>query len=245
VVLAENLSFNEYYVLTEMYRLQSSKLKLEFEPYDENRPNWGRIIVKDSKTGILSGLLGEISTSVHLLLQREDLLSPRGGTRIRRDARHYREPDSHMFIGAGANRFMVAVLESAFSQTVGTTLDEFRDELAEYFVIGDHINVALGVYIPYVAPSAAQVPVPLQMTLIVLHRDDAIAPKVIPFGENADHENPILFTIDTPTLFANAALVPENLTQSLHFDIRDYYSEIRNYINDLRDDWRTMQEAMT
>jgi hypothetical protein len=245
-VLSENLSFNEYRVVTEMYYRQLSKLKLEFEPYDENRPNWGRIIVKASKTpvhGIPTALLGEISSRVHLILQRENILSPRAETRIRRDARHYREPDAHMVVRTGVNRFIVAVLESAFSQTVQTSLDEFQEELAEYFVNEAHINVALGVYIPYVAPSAIHLPVPLRMILIVLHRDDAIAPQVIPFGENANHDNPILFTIDTSTLFANAAPVPANLPQSLQFDIRDYYAEIRNSINDLRDEWRTMQES--
>jgi hypothetical protein len=56
VVLANDLSFHEYCVLREIRCRQLSKLKLEFEPYRQSRPNWRKIVVKASKCSQISFL---------------------------------------------------------------------------------------------------------------------------------------------------------------------------------------------
>jgi hypothetical protein len=245
VVLVNNLSFHEYCVLTETHCRQLSKLKLEFEPYQEIRPDWGKIVVKASKTfvhGIPGRLLSDIATEITLILQNGDLVAVGPETPIPIDQRHSREPDAHLVMMSDKKDYIVVVLESAYSETVVTSLEEFQDELADYFVIHTEINVVIGVYIPYVAPGIPQLPVPLSMSLIVLHRGNAIAPQVIPFGEDADHTHPIQFTIDTAILFANTTQVPGHLPRSLQFDVRKYYPRIRRAINDLRDTWKAKQE---
>jgi hypothetical protein len=67
IVLGEHLNFKDYQVLVERYCRQLSKLKLQFEPHSQIKPDWGRIIVLASKTrvhGIPSGLFSDIALRI-------------------------------------------------------------------------------------------------------------------------------------------------------------------------------------
>jgi hypothetical protein len=171
----------------------------------------------------LEGLKQEdIVSDINAIVQNTRLLSVGPGIPISdQSGRFFREPDAHMVLSLEENDFIIAVLESLYLETASTSLDDFQRELEYYFEIHSQINLVIGAYIPFRQS--------LSMNLIVLHRDHSIAPQVISF------EKDTFFTIHIPTLFSNAAPVPEILLQYLNVDFKSYYPRIRNA---LREDWK-------
>jgi hypothetical protein len=140
-------------------------------------------------------MLSDIVSEINFILKNRNFVQTRAATKIRINRWQSREPDAHIIVMGEEKDNIVAVLESAYSETATTSLEEFQDELSNYFVICAGINVVIGVFNPFIAPGIPRLAVPLSMSLIVLHRGNGIAPQVIQFGEDAGQTDPVLFTI--------------------------------------------------
>jgi hypothetical protein len=236
VILADQVHRKEYYALEEQYVRQLSRLKLEFDP-TQNDPDWGRIIVKAVKTRvhcIPTELICDIAMTISQL--QNDFIV-RTGAELRVDDRlnpnQSRASDSCIILRTESGLRFIAVLESAYCESAKMTEQEFEKGLSWYFENDNDINLVIGVYMVYTPPSM-ELPDCIPMTLIALHRNNSIDPQRIPFGQDANHNQPIELTVDCPTLFGLEE-IPTGFPQSFTIDIRYLLSDILSQINYLRE----------
>jgi hypothetical protein len=168
VVLADHVSLEGFDALKEGYIRELTKLKIDFVPSSDD-PEWGSIVVRASKTrvhGISTGIFSRVYANLlRFFLQDSYIVECRAETSIG-NAHPYREPDAHLLLHTAENlTCIIAVLESAYSETATVSQEEFEDELRWYFENNDEINLVIGSYVTYIPPSH-ELPDQLPMTLI-------------------------------------------------------------------------------
>jgi hypothetical protein len=236
VILADHVTRKEYFALEERYVRELASLKLEFDSSLDD-PYWGKIIVRAVKTRVhcvATLLLSKIVRTLSRLQNNFEVDS--GGeckVRYRSNPNKSRESDACIALLNTDDLRFIAVLESAYSESAKITEQEFEQGLRWYFENDDDINLVIGVYVTYIPPSMES-PDHLPMVLVVLHRNDSIDPQRIHFGQDADHSQPIEFTVDCPTLFGMNE-IPTEFPQVFTIDIRYLMPFILSEIHALRE----------
>jgi hypothetical protein len=225
IVLKENVRLEDFEYFEEHQQIMLSELKLVFEPSLEDE-NVGSIIVEKlrktpahSSATIFFNFLRD-----RLVPFMEDLsgLGSRSEDNFTGEDEHGnvkdKEPDAVFVVrdrtGQGRRRI---VLEVGYSEPRESLLHSARDW---YFQNAQEVNITVGIDISYVPPSH-DLPDQISMTMVIFHREDAIPPQEISFGEDADRSQHIMAGFDSRALFGNDDdEIPSGIPPVVQVDIR-------------------------
>jgi hypothetical protein len=177
-------------------------------------------------------LLYDITCTFAQILKQQYRIQTAGQVSIKDRLNSYisRESDSSIIVHSENFRRIIAVLESTYCESAKINEQEFEEDLEFYFENSDEINLVIGVYVMYIHPSLKKLPDCIPMKIIVLHRKNSIPPQRLSFGQDANHDQPILINIDCRAIFREYQLVdfPESFSKDIRYLMDDILYEIKS-----------------